>query len=173
MRIFERIFPGHNLRIWGRRHRLSEVQPIGWGIAWCETPGGSKKQNELNERMMKTMLLLTLGLSLSGLLTRAADTPAKPAAPAAPAAPTTPTLPEQYKKYDKNGNGKLDEDERAAMLKDREAEILKKYDKNGNGKLDDDEREAMRADRRKLRDEAIAKRQAEQQKKQPAQEEKK
>lgn len=56
-------------------------------------------------------------------------------------------------KYDKNANGKLDEDEREAMRKDRRAEgvaaALKKYDKNGDGKLDDSEREAAKADRRK------------------------
>lgn len=52
------------------------------------------------------------------------------------------------KKYDKNGNGKLDEDERAAMKKDREEE-LKKYDKNGDGKLDETEKAAMREDLKK------------------------
>ena len=72
---------------------------------------------------------------------------------------------ELLKKYDKNGDGKLDEQERTAMSKDRQAEIMKKYDKNGDGKLDDTERAAMRDDLKKQRDEAIARRQAEQQKK--------
>jgi hypothetical protein len=51
------------------------------------------------------------------------------------------------------------------MSKDRQAEILKKYDKNGDGKLDDNERTAMREDLKKQREETLARRQAEQKKK--------
>ena len=39
-------------------------------------------------------------------------------------------------------DGKLDQCEREAWRKDREAETMKKYDKNGDGKLDQAEREA-------------------------------
>ena len=67
---------------------------------------------------------------------------------------------EIFKKYDKNGDGKLDDEERAALRKDREAEMLKKYDKNGDGKLDDGERQAMRAQMKKQSEEEMAKRQA-------------
>ncbi|MBO5254207.1 MAG: EF-hand domain-containing protein [Opitutales bacterium] len=45
--------------------------------------------------------------------------------------------------YDKNGNGRLDRDERREMFKDgakRRAALIKKYDKDGDGKLSDDER---------------------------------
>ena len=52
-------------------------------------------------------------------------------------------------KYDKNHDGVLDADERAAYDKDRaarKAERLQKYDKNHDGKLDESEKTAMRAD---------------------------
>jgi hypothetical protein len=55
------------------------------------------------------------------------------------------------KKYDKNTNGKLDDDEKAAMKKDRE-EAMKKYDKNGDGKLDDTEKAAQKEDQKKKKD---------------------
>src|SRR5262245_52195488 len=114
---------------------------------------------------MKKILILSLGLSLSGLLARAADGDAKPGAPRGQS--------EILKKYDKNGDGKLDEEERAAARKDREQEMLKKYDKNGDGKLDDTERQAMRDEIRKQREEALSRRQAEQKKKEEKKEEKK
>ena len=86
---------------------------------------------------MKTLLTIILGLSLGGLLAQAADGEAKPK--------PAPALPDWVKKYDKNGDGKLDEAERKAMAEER----------------------------RKERDEAIAKRQAEQKKQEPKPEEKK
>jgi hypothetical protein len=114
---------------------------------------------------MKTLLTILLGLGLSGLLAQAAEGEAKPKAP--------PALPDWVKKYDKNSDGKLDQEERAALQKDRQAEMLKKYDKNGDGKLDEAERKAMAEERRKERDEAIAKRQAEPNKPAEKKEEKK
>lgn len=63
---------------------------------------------------------------------------------------------EMLKKYDKDGDGKLSDEERRAMFADRKAaiekqhrELEKKFDKNGDGKLDDQERAAMRADMQK------------------------
>ena len=103
---------------------------------------------------MKKALFITLGLALSGVLARAADGEVKPAAP--------PGREEIIKKYDKNGDGKLDQDERAAFMKDRQAESLKTYDKNGDGKLDESELQARREDARKQREAAQARRQAEQ-----------
>ncbi|MCB9834346.1 MAG: EF-hand domain-containing protein, partial [Planctomycetes bacterium] len=78
---------------------------------------------------------------------------------------------EMMKRFDKNGDGQLDEAEREAMRKEfggrrrgegrpagddeedgpapeerrgRRAEMMKRFDKNGDGKLDEAEREAMR-----------------------------
>jgi hypothetical protein len=56
---------------------------------------------------------------------------------------------EILEKYDKNKDGKLDEDERKAFMEARRAEMIKKYDKDGDGELSDDERKAAMEDRRK------------------------
>lgn len=57
-------------------------------------------------------------------------------------------------KYDTNGDGKLDDTERAAMKADfaakraeKKAQMLAKYDTNKNGKLDPAERAVMRDDK--------------------------
>lgn len=58
---------------------------------------------------------------------------------------------EALKRFDANGDGQLDESERAEMRKargDRLAEnpqIIQRFDKNGDGKLDESERAAARA----------------------------
>lgn len=94
---------------------------------------------------MKKILILSLGLTLCTALTQAEDDAAGKAREARRA--------ETIKKYDKNGDGTLDESEKAAMRDDmrkkREEERLKKYDKNGDGKLDDAEKEAMREEMKK------------------------
>jgi Ca2+-binding EF-hand superfamily protein len=61
---------------------------------------------------------------------------------------------EVLKKYDTNGDGKLDDQERAAMRADfkakraeKKAEMLAKYDTNKDGKLDAAERKVMIDDR--------------------------
>jgi|GEM_PF-2538158 len=63
---------------------------------------------------------------------------------------------DMFKKYDKDGDGKLNDAERQAMFADRKAalekqhrELEKKFDKNGDGKLDDQERAEMRAEMQK------------------------
>jgi Ca2+-binding EF-hand superfamily protein len=114
---------------------------------------------------MKKTLFIALGLALTGLVAHGADGEAKPAAP--------PSREEIMKKYDKNGDGKLDQDERAALMKDRQAESLKKYDKNGDGKLDESELQARREDARKQREAAQARRQAEQKQKDEKKDDKK
>ncbi len=106
--------------------------------------------------MKKTVLSLTL---LSATLFHAAaraDDP-KPAVPPAPSADQAALL----KKYDLNGDGKLDEAELAAahksMLKENlsgatanprlnkfRAAMLKRFDRNGDGHLDANERAEMR-----------------------------
>jgi Ca2+-binding EF-hand superfamily protein len=54
-------------------------------------------------------------------------------------------------KFDKNGDGKLDEAEKKAMEAARaqkKKELLDKYDANGDGQLDDSERDLIREERR-------------------------
>ncbi|HEV8255205.1 MAG TPA: EF-hand domain-containing protein [Vicinamibacteria bacterium] len=65
-------------------------------------------------------------------------------------------------KYDTNKDGKLDDQERAALRQDMEARraqhrqwLLEKYDANHDGKLDEQERAAMRADRKAHREEFL------------------
>ena len=70
-----------------------------------------------------------------------------------------PAGPEAFRRrmlemFDRNGDGRLDEGERAAAQKfaaerglgpggETRPEILKRFDRNGNGKIDDDERPAL------------------------------
>ncbi len=49
---------------------------------------------------------------------------------------------------DTNGDGVIDESELKAMDEARQQRLLELYDKDGDGKLSDEEREAMRQDRR-------------------------
>jgi Ca2+-binding EF-hand superfamily protein len=63
----------------------------------------------------------------------------------------SPTKPELIQKFDKNGDGKLDDAERADMRAafaakrtERHKEMLARFDTNKDGKLDDAERAAMR-----------------------------
>jgi EF hand len=109
--------------------------------------------------IMKTSLVLTLALSLTAFVAVAADGEKKPA-PTTPPAAGGAKLPDALKKYDKNGDGKLDEEERKTFQKERQAEIMKKYDTNSDGKLDEKERQVMMEDRKKERDEMMKKRQA-------------
>jgi hypothetical protein len=48
------------------------------------------------------------------------------------------------REYDKDGDGKLNEEERKAARDAREQRMLKEFDKDGDGKLSDEEREAAR-----------------------------
>jgi hypothetical protein len=95
---------------------------------------------------MKKTLVIALSLCLAGVAF-AADGEKKAEKRENPRDKT-------LEKYDKNKDGKLDQSEREALRKDREAEIVKKHDKNGDGKLDDSEREAARAERRKVAEDA-------------------
>ena len=113
----------------------------------------------------RIILTIVLGLTVNGLATAyAADADPKLVKPANPPANAADPL----KKYDKNGDGKLDDKEKAELHKDLEAQrkqamadLLKKYDKNGNGKWDEDERLARQEDLRKEREAQLAKRQSE------------
>ncbi len=78
-------------------------------------------------------------------------------------------LQEMIKKFDKDGDGKLNEEERQAARKAFVArrgaaggrpflgEILKRFDKDGDGKLSDEERAAARAEGQKRRAELMKK----------------
>lgn len=60
--------------------------------------------------------------------------------------------PGVLKKYDKDGDGKLNDDEAAAWKAAKEADIkakLEKYDTNQDGKIDADEKAAMKAAKEK------------------------
>jgi Ca2+-binding EF-hand superfamily protein len=88
---------------------------------------------------------LKLALALSGSLFAGA---------AGIASAHGPGKGELLQKYDTNHDGKLDDQEKAAMRADfeakraqKKAELLQKYDLNKDGKLDDNERAVMRDDR--------------------------
>ncbi|MDP6044645.1 MAG: hypothetical protein QGG25_03475 [Phycisphaerae bacterium] len=63
------------------------------------------------------------------------------------------TDPATIKKYDKDGDGKLNDDERfnafGARMEERRQEFMKQYDTNGDGKFDEKERAAIRDSFRK------------------------
>lgn len=82
----------------------------------------------------------------------------EPAAPA-PAVVSAPEVTARVlKKFDANGDGKLDETERAAWEAEKKAHaekqkaaMMEKYDLDKNGQIDATEQAAMKADRDKLR----------------------
>lgn len=147
-------------------------------VSSCFLGGGDRKLNG-KAQTMKTMMMVLVLSSASALF--AED--AQPAIPAAAAAlpKDRPMLtewlkhPEKTKKYDKNGDGKIDQDERMAAREDYRKEFgivvkpgtpaapglqkplgrgfdlwieapdnIKKYDQNGDGKIDQGERKAAR-----------------------------
>lgn len=68
-----------------------------------------------------------------------------------------PIPPGVLKKYDKDGDGKLNDAEMAAWKAAKESEhkaMLEKYDTNKDGKLDDAEKAAMKADKEKHKKDA-------------------
>ena len=70
-----------------------------------------------------------------------------------------PVSPSALKKYDKDGDGKLNDEEKAAWKAAHEAEkkaLLEKYDLNKDGKLDDAEKAAIKADKEKRKKEKHA-----------------
>lgn len=84
-------------------------------------------------------------------------TAATPTEESSPSVDTTARQAELLKRYDKNGDGKLDDSEKAAAKTEmqkhgsaRKAKMreraLARYDKNGDGKLDESERAAAMAE---------------------------
>jgi hypothetical protein len=87
--------------------------------------------------------LLGLALSLSAIGARAEES-AKPA--------EKPVPPAALKRFDKDGDGVLNTEEKAAWKAARENErkaMLEKYDTDKDGKLSDEEKAAAKADREK------------------------
>jgi Ca2+-binding EF-hand superfamily protein len=95
--------------------------------------------------MMKATTLITLG-ALIGTCTFAAAQ--EQPQPQRPERGQRQVSPEMLKKFDKDSDGKLSDDERKAMREANQAEMLKKYDKDGDGKLNDEEK--------KVRDDEMA-----------------
>lgn len=94
---------------------------------------------------MKATKLLTLGLLIGGAtLATAQEGQQRPER--GQRGGGRQVSPEDLKKFDKDGDGKLSQEEAQAMRQERQAEILKKYDKDGDGKLSEEEREAQRKD---------------------------
>ncbi|MBT4664917.1 MAG: hypothetical protein HOB63_00190 [Opitutae bacterium] len=114
---------------------------------------------------MKKILIisLTLAFGLGGLW--AEDKPAKKERKPAPQRGAPPNREAILKKFDKDGDGKLNEEERAEARKSfgggrpprPPAELIKKFDKDGDGKLNEEERAALREEGQKRRKEIIAK----------------
>ena len=108
---------------------------------------------------------LAIGLTSVSFATAADEAPAKKPG----AAGRDPArLQEAIKKFDKDGDGKLNDAERAEAMKARGGkpgaggpggrpdpakmqELMKKFDKDGDGKLSDTEREAAKGEFAKLR----------------------
>ena len=89
---------------------------------------------------MKTKL--TLLMALAGLFTLNASAQNQPGGPGGRGR-NQPSA-EDLKKYDKDSDGKLSEEERTAQRADRDKANLEKYDADKNGKLDEAETKKMR-----------------------------
>ena len=53
-----------------------------------------------------------------------------------------PGIKQWIEKFDKNGDGKLDEAERKEAIAARKADFLKRFDKDGDGKIGPEEKKA-------------------------------
>ena len=135
------------------RKETIQLQSTGWKPPTDRVPC-TKKTNQ--SKRMKRVLALSAGLFLITVVftsAEAADAMSKEDAKKA-------KMAELLKKYDKNGDGKIDDAEEEGIRADRKkegeakkaaarAELLKKYDKNGDGRIDDAEEEVIRAERKK------------------------
>tara|TARA_Y100000588_G_C14214568_1_gene908222 strand:- start:1093 stop:1638 length:546 start_codon:yes stop_codon:yes gene_type:complete len=114
---------------------------------------------------MKKILIigLTLAFGLGGLW--AEEKPTKRERKPAPKREAPPDREAIIKKFDKDGDGKLNEDERAEARKSfggnrpprPPAALIKKFDKDGDGKLNEEERAALREEGQKRRQEILDK----------------
>ena len=124
-------------------------------------PPARPKPRELTDDMKKTLqaFSLVLGLLATGSINSLAEEDKGEKRPPraergegerrGPPRGGSRQIPKEIlEKFDKNGDGKLDEDERKAAMAARKAEFIKKYDKDGDGELSEEERkEAMKGRR--------------------------
>jgi Ca2+-binding EF-hand superfamily protein len=120
---------------------------------------GDEPQNRLNPKSNKqeytTTMKTTYVIALSAILgsfALAQDAPQRPArGPGGPGA-QRPLPAEMLKKFDKDGDGKLSDDERKAMREEmaaaREKAMLEQLDTDKDGKVSDEERKAGEAKRK-------------------------
>jgi Ca2+-binding EF-hand superfamily protein len=109
-------------------------------------PGGEPLLETTHQYNMKTSGILSLAILLCTSLPGAAqDQPQKPRKPHGP------PPPELIKEFDKDGDGKLSDEERQAMresmrarMEARKKEMLERFDADQDGKLSDAERENAR-----------------------------
>lgn len=102
---------------------------------------------------MKTTSLMTLGALIgSCLIASAQDGQQRPDRPKRPHGGPPPEL---VKQFDKDGDGKLSDEERATMreahqarMEERRKEMLEKFDADKDGKLSPEEREKAREARK-------------------------
>ncbi len=100
---------------------------------------------------MKTTKSLIIIAASFGLLGSARAEEAKPDRP------HRKLPPEVIEKFDKDGDGKLNEEEREAakagrkeMMEARKKEMIAKFDTDGDGELSEEEREAAKAARKQM-----------------------
>lgn len=118
----------------------------------CRVRNPNPQTNIKPKRIMKTTLMMTLSAMIGSCLAASAqDGPQRPNRPNRPQGPPPPEL---VKEFDKDGDGKLSEEERKAMretmqarMEERRKEMLEKFDTDKDGKLSPEEQEAARAAR--------------------------
>lgn len=88
----------------------------------------------------KTLIVIAAAIGLSGAAH--AEEGKGPRPPHKP-------RPEVIAKFDKDGDGKLNDDEKAEAKAARKKEMLEKFDADKNGKLNNDEKAAMREEMKK------------------------
>jgi Ca2+-binding EF-hand superfamily protein len=103
--------------------------------------------------MKKTLYAVTLLVAAVCLAEEKAATPTTPPAPAHPngmhVRPMQTHMPKEViEKFDKDGDGKLNETEMKAAREAHQAEMIKKFDKDGDGKLSPEELKAAGEARR-------------------------
>ena len=128
---------------------MSLHSPVCWPVSCCPL------RHKQPRTQMKRSLIVLAGcgawIMASVLMSATANAGDKPAN----TEPKSCAVNHRNEQYDTNKDGKLDEQERAAMKADRaakrQARLLAKYDANKNGQLDPAEEAAHKADLEKRR----------------------